>query len=630
MPVVEINSLLQERYRITRQLGAGGASTVYLAFDEMLGRPVAIKILHQWKTNVGSEIALRRFEREAQALSQLLHANIIRVFSYGIFEGENDSFLVMEHVEGESLKEYLNKKIKLPVNEAVDIALQICSGLEYASKASMIHRDLKPENIMIIANHDGSELIAKILDFGLCKIIPDEELDSKKRGSTTLTETGLLVGTAAYMSPEQGLGEQVDLRSDIYSFGCLLFEMITGTPPFTGTPGELLLKHQSESFPRIADLCKHVPAELQDLILKCTAKNKIARYANYHDLGQDLLKIAEINCNAIFSLTGRSSKTRKVPLLLLAGVLGIIVPLIIAFIIGQQRTGLQDANEALEQHNARRLERILAAQLSKSDYFHASEIAAALVRSKALDQWDSDKKVDFLDSIFKLFVESKQYKDALLIANRLFIELVDQGIGLFNEQRKDSVWEERFCRVSKYLLDYVHSPDDWHQIFYKVEVSNGEKNRSIQRILSDNGRLVFNELRANAALKQLKHPGSAESQKAVDLFISAAKEAWSLKRYKKYSDFMKKADELGVNGLSAAVDYHALRAKEYELSGDIEKSSIEKKLSENFAITKQQDKNSVPGLTVDQQLHDSIVNTVAGKQIESSGLKQTNGVSAKR
>jgi serine/threonine protein kinase len=215
-------------YRITDKLGEGGMGEVYRAHDERLDRDVAIKVLPEEVAQ--DEERLARFEREAKLLASLNHTNIATL--HGLEEHEGQRFLVMELAEGETLAERI-KKGPIPVDDALPIALQIAEGLEAAHEQGIIHRDLKPANVMVSA-----ESRVKILDFGLAKAWAPEDSDADLTHSPTLTAqmtaAGVLLGTAAYMSPEQARGKSVDKRSDIWAFGVVLWEMLTGIRLFRG------------------------------------------------------------------------------------------------------------------------------------------------------------------------------------------------------------------------------------------------------------------------------------------------------------------------------------------------------------------------------------------------------------
>lgn len=299
-PSIAVGSILAETYLVTSQIGAGGAGIVFLAEDIALKRKVAIKLLH---LSYADSTSMQRFEREAKALNQLRHPNIVSVFRFGFLDDESP-YLVMEYAEGESLRSLLEKTGPLICHEAIAIAAQIASALEFAHSQQVIHRDLKPENIMVQPNTQG--LNVKILDFGLCK-----DLSSENEQSATLTKTGTLLGSILYMSPEQCLGKACDLRSDIYSFGCVLYEMITGSAPFVSDlPASIMLMHLNDDLPNILELSPDsgLPLELQELISKCTAKKKAERFQNFSEIRSELDLLKERNISARFNPAKKKSK----------------------------------------------------------------------------------------------------------------------------------------------------------------------------------------------------------------------------------------------------------------------------------------------------------------------------------
>lgn len=297
MQTLTVGNVCLERYLVEKVLGSGANGTVYLAEDLQLKRRVAIKVLHQWTAQTPDNAA-KRFEREAQALSKLMQANIIQIYRYGEFEN-SVPFIVMEYVEGEPLNALIARRRQLDVSESVVIAKQIATALEYAHRNGFVHRDLKPENVMVInqqtAHSDDASVLVKILDFGLSKTTSEQR--------ATLTKTGMIVGTVLYMSPEQGMGEEVDKRSDIYSLGCILFEMVSGSPPFVEeAPAAVLLKHMNQPLPRLCAVSPEskLPTQLDDVISRCCQKNKENRYADCAELLEDLQALHKLKSKAVY------------------------------------------------------------------------------------------------------------------------------------------------------------------------------------------------------------------------------------------------------------------------------------------------------------------------------------------
>ncbi len=310
-------------YKVLGPLGAGGMGEVYLAQDTRLEREVAIKVLPEELAN--DDERLRRFEREAKVLASLNHTNIAGI--HGIDQVDETCFLAMELVPGEDLEERL-KRGALPVDEAIDVCRQIAEGLEVAHEAGVVHRDLKPANVRITP--DG---VVKLLDFGLAKPMFDAKTDSTtgaKPDSFLITSEGMVLGTPTYMSPEQARGKAVDRRTDIWAFGCVLYECLTGKRAFEGEAfGDLIaaiLEHDVE----LDALPSATPPRVRDLIVRCLVKDPRRRL---RDVGEARLTLESPEVDGALTdratLTGRTAR-RSAPLLFVAGVAAGIVILLLA------------------------------------------------------------------------------------------------------------------------------------------------------------------------------------------------------------------------------------------------------------------------------------------------------------
>ncbi|MBC7999108.1 MAG: serine/threonine protein kinase [Leptolyngbya sp.] len=256
------------KYTIQSIIGQGGMAVVYQAFDNLIERPVVIKVMQAWLAS--DERANERFKRECQLTAQLNHPNVIRVYDGGLLNN-HEPFLVMEYVPGESLRRALDRHGPVPLKTAANIVIQVSRGLGEAHAAGIIHRDLKPDNILIEAVKHSNQRI-KILDFGIAYLVA---------GAQRLTQTGKLIGTPAYISPEQLKDRAIDARADLYALGVILFELLTGRVPFEGETAEsILTKQLFEAPPPIsASRPEYAPdSQVELVILKALAKDPNDRY----------------------------------------------------------------------------------------------------------------------------------------------------------------------------------------------------------------------------------------------------------------------------------------------------------------------------------------------------------------
>jgi serine/threonine protein kinase len=269
-----INKLFDGRYRIVRKLGSGGMADVYLAEDEELGRRVAIKILNDRHAN--DESFVERFRREAKNAASLSHPSIVSIYDRG--EAEGTYYIAMEYLDGRSLKELVVARGPLPIGDAIEFTRQVLGALRFAHRKGVVHRDIKPHNVM--ADADGR---LKVTDFGIARA-----------GVSQMTEAGSIIGTAQYLSPEQARGAGVDQRSDLYSVGIVLYEMLTGTVPFTGeSPVEIAMRHLSDT-PRPPSLQRpEIPPDLDMVVLRALAKNPDDRFQTAEEMDAELERVAQ-------------------------------------------------------------------------------------------------------------------------------------------------------------------------------------------------------------------------------------------------------------------------------------------------------------------------------------------------
>src|SRR5512147_2721178 len=263
LPSERLTAALADRYRLERELGAGGMATVYLAQDLKHDRRVAIKVL---RPELAAVIGAERFLREIKTIANLSHPHILGLIDSGEVNGT--AYYVMPFVEGESLRARLSREKQLPISEAVRLATEIAGALDYAHRHGVIHRDIKPENILL---HDGAALVA---DFGIALAV-------SSAGGTRMTETGMSLGTPHYMSPEQAMGERtIDARSDIYALGAMTYEMLLGEPPFTGPTAQAIIAKVMTTEPApLVPQRKSVPPAVEQAVLTAIAKLPADRFA---------------------------------------------------------------------------------------------------------------------------------------------------------------------------------------------------------------------------------------------------------------------------------------------------------------------------------------------------------------
>jgi len=262
---------INDRYEIIKSIGDGGMANVYLAQDTILDRKVAVKVL---RGDLSSDDKfIRRFQREALSVSNLSHPNIVEVYDVGEEDGQH--YIVMEYIEGKTLKQLLKKRESLTLTEVIDIMTQLTDGISHAHESYIIHRDIKPQNIMI--EDDGK---VKITDFGIAMAL----------NATQLTQTNSVMGSVHYLPPEQASGKSATIKSDIYSMGILMYELLTGNVPFKGDNAvEIALKHMKDKIPSIRKQDPSIPQSVENILLKATAKNPRNRYDSAKEMHEDLI-----------------------------------------------------------------------------------------------------------------------------------------------------------------------------------------------------------------------------------------------------------------------------------------------------------------------------------------------------
>jgi serine/threonine-protein kinase len=290
-----VGTLLSQRYRLDAKVGMGGMSTVYRAFDTVLERQVAIKLMH--REIAGDSDQLERFRREARAVAQLNHPHVVGVIDAGEESGDDDGFatpyIVFEYVEGETLKDRIRRNGRLPVSEAIAYAIEIARALGCAHDSRIVHRDVKPQNVLV--DEEGA---AKVTDFGIARSLAQEGL----------TADGRVLGTTDYVSPEQALGHVVSGQSDVYSLGIVIFEMLTGDVPFKGeNQVAVAMKHVREELPDVQVRRPEVSAALAAVLDRATAKELDRRYPDAATLIADLEDVLAIETSRSGQVTGEAT-----------------------------------------------------------------------------------------------------------------------------------------------------------------------------------------------------------------------------------------------------------------------------------------------------------------------------------
>jgi eukaryotic-like serine/threonine-protein kinase len=291
VPATVVGEVVADRYELEELVGTGGMSSVFKARDRLLERDVALKILHQHY--VADPDYVERFRREARAVAQLAHPNIVTVIDRG--EQDGRQFIVFEFVDGENLKQLINREGALPVRDAVELALQVAGALGYAHDRGIVHRDVKPQNVIL--NEDGR---AKVTDFGIARSL---DVDG-------VTQTGTVLGTSDYIAPEQAQGQPVDAQTDVYSLGVVLYELLTGELPFRGEGFvAVAMQHVSEPAPSVLERRGDVPPRLDLAIRRAMAKRPEDRYASMDELVADL----EASIRELDGYGDESERTLVVP-----------------------------------------------------------------------------------------------------------------------------------------------------------------------------------------------------------------------------------------------------------------------------------------------------------------------------
>src|SRR5262249_10316438 len=274
-----VNTLLDDKYRLDARVGEGGMGFVYRATHVQMENTVAVKVLHS--DLASDQVAVERFRREARAAAQIRHPNAVAVTDFGVTRKAGTAYLVMEFLEGGDLRRKIKREKRLDCAEAIVIMSQTCAALNAAHEKGIIHRDLKPDNIWLLESTNPYAQV-KVLDFGIAKLKATAE-------ASNLTQKGMIVGTPYYMSPEHCRSEELDPRSDIYSLGIILYEMLTGKVPFEGSsPLQVMYKHNTERPKPLSQLSPDIPPQIEKVVLRALEKRKEDRQGSALELAAEL------------------------------------------------------------------------------------------------------------------------------------------------------------------------------------------------------------------------------------------------------------------------------------------------------------------------------------------------------
>lgn len=289
-----------DKYEILSRVGFGGMGVIFKAVRKDTREIVALKLLHGHLLDDPENT--KRFMQEASACSQLKHRNLINVFEYGVSR-RGQPFMIMEYLEGHPLTSLIESKGRLEIPQFINLFTQICDGLQCAHERGVVHRDVKPSNIMVVNAPEGGREIAKVLDFGIAKFIVETE--------RKLTPTGNVLGSPAYIAPEQCAGGQADPRADVYALGCVMYEALAGRPPFLHESAiKVLLMQLGDPPPPLSSYCPDVPADLEEIIMHCLEKDPEMRYASASDLATELWAIAALRSQLAYSEASNPENTK--------------------------------------------------------------------------------------------------------------------------------------------------------------------------------------------------------------------------------------------------------------------------------------------------------------------------------
>jgi serine/threonine protein kinase len=562
---VGVGTTIGNRYLILRDIGEGGFAWVYLVRDIELDRLVALKIL---KTNCQfSDHDLSRFQREARLLAQVEHPNIVSVYAFGITD-ESQPYIVMEYLEGQPLSRYLVHHGTLSPEFESHVWLQVCSGLAHAHSLGLVHRDITPANIFLVG--EPPALTVKLIDFGLAKMIAES--------ADKFTRSGLLFGTLDYMSPEMCGGQPVDLRSDIYSLGCVMYEALSGKKPFfTDSPiGVIYLHlHQYPLEPSFGLTDPVRERQLKQIILRCLQKDRTLRFQSCEELSRALCSKAEATDSSIPGRKGQSlhpwlGPSGKSTRAAYANWLALWIALPAVFLVSvfcfyresspPKESLIQigvDIDKALHERRLSEASELLERTLS-SHNFLASE---------------RSRRIAWLDKYFHSLSGPETGALRLKLANVLFSDLIEEALEDL-KKAEDELWLLRVKTAATYLIEHEDSPSRWNRIFWVL--SHGTKDQRFSLKRSKGGMVVY-EILAAARLRSNKAaPDGEHSTAAASDYLEAAEIARREGLDFEYQRYMKATENVcSSQKIFPKQRLHTMRAEEYLSKNQLDRAEAE-------------------------------------------------------
>lgn len=517
------------RYKIEALISSGVSSDIYRASDLVLNEAVAIKVFKRVRLSAKAVPQSTKFTREVKSLSQLSHSNIVTIYKCGYLE-EGNAFMVEELLTGQTLKAYLNRENHLNCNEAVSIALEIASALAYAHKQGILHLDLKPENVMLLKQDEGSTTV-KILDFAMSKAQASaEDLDTTiGEPEQETTEAGSRYHRSlAFMSPEQCKNEEPDGRSDIYSFGCLLFFLLTGRPPFEShIPAEVLMMHIHQRMPQILKLAPGcgLPKSLDQLMARCTAKDREARYRSFDEIIPILESVASLNSQARYSSIAAESETSgyfrpvavSVLALLVAGATYWAVYTGVSFTVlkqfGLTRANSRTASDELEAAADSIKRELVVSRNSKL----ASEKMRSVLNSLSYESVPAKIRTEFLEKQKSLFEQFGDNATVSQVYPKLIKSLMQEALESPKNAPMNEPWQGRMIDTCHKLGSGKYSSSVWEHINVLFATQR-------PKLLAAAGNAAGDiiELEGYANFRQQHVPSGSDLKHASQSFMEAA------------------------------------------------------------------------------------------------------------